>query len=180
VAFVAPFSDRFRSDEELLERTDGWLAPREVLSGHEHIGSVEDRWVCVVARDHAVIGERLTLHDVEAFPWVAPTIRGRALHLHLDGLAAHGIEPRVDVTTDSFAAVPFLVSGTERIGILQESLARAMAESAGLRVLDCPWTVQPLHITFWWSAKREGDVGHAWFREVVRQLLLNTRLQSDG
>jgi DNA-binding transcriptional LysR family regulator len=168
LAFVSPFSGQFRHDEDILEGADGWFAPREMLPGRDHIGSVTDRWVCVVARDHPAIGEALTLEDAETYGWVAPAIRGKGLRLHLDGLAAHGVVPRFEVVTDSFSAVPFLVAGSDRIGILQGALAGLLSQASGIRVVDCPWEVQPLYLTFWWSANREGDLGHAWLRGVVQ------------
>jgi DNA-binding transcriptional LysR family regulator len=167
VAFVSPFSDQFGNDEELVDATDGWLAPREVLPGHEHVGAGADRWVCVVDRHHAGVSTSLTLDDAAAYPWVVPAVRGATLRLHRDGLTSHGVEPVVEVTTETFGSVPFLVAGSTRIGLVQESVARRVATAAGVRILECPWTVQPLHLTFWWSPKKNGDLGHAWLRERV-------------
>lgn len=167
VSFVAPFSDLFATNEAIIDSTDGWFAPREMLPGRPHGGSVTDKWVCVVASDHPTVGSTLTLDDVRTNPWVAPTIRGNPLRLHLDGLAAHGIEPTIETTTETFTAVPFLVAGSRRIGILQQSLAELLAPSAAVRILECPWPVQPLQLTFWWSSKRESDPGHAWLRTLV-------------
>lgn len=171
VAFLTPFSDRFGNDEEMLDATDGWLAPREVLPGHEHVGAGADRWVCVVDRDHPDISTTLDLDDAAAHPWVVPAVRGTTLRLHRDGLASHGVEPVVDITTETFSSVPFLVAGSSRIGLVQRSVAQRVATAAGVRVLECPWTVQPLHLTFWWSPKKNGDLGHAWLRERVKGVL---------
>lgn len=168
---VSPFTEPFRTSQDVLEGTDGWLAPREMLPGERSTGLVADQWACVVADDHPTITDTLTLEDVELYPWVAPTIRGRALHLHLDSLAAHGVELSVEVATESFTAVPFLVAGSDRIGVLQRSLALRLAPVAGVRVLECPWAVQPLHLTMWWHQQREDDVGHQWLRGVVDDLM---------
>ncbi|WP_210438984.1 LysR family transcriptional regulator [Nocardioides xinjiangensis] len=180
VAFLAPFSDQFNSDEELVENTDGWLAPREVMPGHEHTGGAADRWVCVVDQDHPTIGGDLTLRDAAAHPWVVPAVRGKTLRLHLDGLAPHGVEPVVEVSTEAFASVPFLIGGTCRIGLVQESLARRLAAVANVRVLECPWPVQPLQLTFWWDPKKDGDLGHAWLRDVVGRFLDQVDLGAPG
>lgn len=171
VLFLAPFSSQFNSEDELVEATDGWLAPREVLPGHEHLGSAPDRWVCVVDKDHPGIGEALTLQDAETYPWVVGAVRGETLRVLTDGLTTHGVEPYVAVSTETFSSVPFLVAGSERIGLVQRSVAQRLAASAGVRVLDCPWFVQPLHITFWWNPKKESDLGHAWLRDVLEALL---------
>ena len=171
VTFLAPFGDQFSNDEELVDATDGWLAPREVLPGHEHVGAGPDRWVCVVDQHHPDIASTLTLANAAAHAWVVPAVRGTTLRLHRDGLASHGVEPTVEVVTESFTSVPFLVAGTSRIGLVQESVAVRLATAAGVRVLECPWPVQPLHLTFWWSAKKSGDLGHAWLRDRVQTVL---------
>ncbi len=171
VTFLAPFGDQFGNDEELVDATDGWLAPREVLPGHEHTGAGADRWVCVVDQHHPSIETTLTLSDAAAHPWVVPAVRGTTLRLHRDGLASHGVEPAVEVVTESFTSVPFLVAGTTRIGLIQASVAVRLATAAGVRVLECPWAVQPLHLTFWWSPKRNGDLGHVWLRERIQAVL---------
>lgn len=180
IAFVSPYSDQYNGDDDLVDATDGWLAPREVFPGHAHLGSAADRWVCVVDQDHPGIGDTLTLHDASAYPWVVPTVRGKTLRLHLDGLTSRGVDPLIEVTTSTFSAVPFLVAGSARIGLVQESLARRCAHSAGVRILECPWPVQPMQLTFWWSPKKEGDLGHAWLRSVVLACLDDTDLGLDG
>ncbi len=167
VTMVAPFTEPFRTGEDIIAGADGWIAPREMLPGANHSGLMSDKWVCVVSEDHPSVGDELTLSDARELPWVSPTIRGKPLGLYLSSLMAHNIEPVVEVSTESFTAVPFLVAGTDRVGVVQQSLARLLASSAGVRVLECPWTVQPLQLTFWWDAGWDSDPAHTWLREVL-------------
>ena len=71
------------------------------------------------------------------------------------------------MTTDSFIAVPFLVGGTDRIGLLQRRLGALLAAAAGVRVQPCPWAVPPLEFTLWYDASRQADPVHRWLRAVV-------------
>jgi DNA-binding transcriptional LysR family regulator len=180
LAFVSPLTRPFRSVDEVLHTAEGWLAPREVLTGHRCTGLLADRWVCVVTDDHPTVRDSLTLQDLRDLSWVAPVIRAEPLRLLLDGLGAHGLEPTLGVTTDSFTAVPFLVAGTDRVGLMQASLANRLAAAAGVRVLPCPWEVQALHVTFGWDAKREADPAHAWLRSVVEQVLVKMGSPDEG
>ncbi len=168
---VTPFAEPFRTAEDVVLGTDGWVAPREVLVGYPSTGMLADRWVCVVADDNAGVGEDLSLDNMRDLRWVAPTVRGEPLRLHLDGLAAVGVEPVLALTTPSFASVPFLVAGTDRIGLLQHSLASLLAAQAGVRVLECPWSVQALHLTFWWDKQYEEDPAHRWLRALVEDTM---------
>lgn len=166
VSFVSPFVEPFRTGDDVLAGTDGWLAPTEMLSGRDHVGEWWDRWVCVVADDHPSVGTTLSLEDVDRLRWVIPTIRGNPIS-HLETLAAHGIVPTVDVHTEGFLAVPFLVGGTERIGIVQAAVAGRLAGAAGVRVVECPWPVMPLRVTFWWDQRWSSDPAHAWLRSTI-------------
>ncbi|WP_167736791.1 LysR family transcriptional regulator [Nocardioides sp. 1609] len=170
-SFVAPFVEPFRTYDDIVAGTDGWFAPREMMPNQSCTGLMSDSWVCVVDLEHPEVGDALTLADAQRLPWVAPTIRGAPLRVHVDALMAHGVEPVVEVFTESFTAVPFLVAGTTRLGIMQRAVAERLAPAAGVRILECPWAVQPLHVTFWWDLRWESDPAHTWLRSVVDQVM---------
>ena len=47
-----------------------------------------------------------------------------------------GIERHVDVVIENFLAMPFLLAGTQRVGVLQERLAHKLQASAGVRIIE--------------------------------------------
>lgn len=155
------------SPADWLAAHDGWLGPREAIPTMSSSGLVTDRWVCVVDRDHPTIGDRLGIDEVVEHRWIVPT-RPRDHDLPWrQRLFAHGIELPIASSTESFSAVPFLVSGTPLVGIVQHALAVRFAEHCRLRVLEVPWSMLPLSLTLWWHPNREHDLAHAWFREQV-------------
>ncbi len=177
VTFVAPFVEPFRTNDDILANTDGWIAPSEMLPGRDHTGELWDRWVCVVDDAHPTIGSALPLDEVAHHAWVIPTIRGLPIS-HVGAFAAHGIDARIQVCTEGFSAVPFLVAGTERVGVVQHRVAMRLARSAGVRIVECPWPVQPLRLTFWWDRRWASDPAHAWLRETVAASMV-TRAAED-
>jgi DNA-binding transcriptional LysR family regulator len=78
-----------------------------------------------------------------------------------------GVEPDVHVVTESFLPVPFLVTGTPRVALLQRQLATRLAGAAGVRILDCPWDVVPLKEAFWWHPAHRADPAHGWLRRMM-------------
>lgn len=105
----------------LLSTADGLFIPHGVISGYPAVNLFSDRWVFLVAEDNDSVGDRLTLDDLARLPWVtylrtydAPAVRQ---------LSMIGIEPRVEVSAATFQALPFLVAGTRRVALIQESLA---------------------------------------------------------
>lgn len=173
LSFANPFVPRPSDAEDILTGMDGWLGPREGFEGSdaEPCGLLSDRWMCVVDQHHPVVGAELTLADVGALPWVASTVPGGRRMIRIEPIRAAGVEPRVEVVTDSFAAVPFLVAGTERIGLVQGGIGTRLAQAAGVRLLECPWTMPPLHLTMWWHPDREDDPAHVWLRAVVESCM---------
>jgi DNA-binding transcriptional LysR family regulator len=169
--FVWPFTRATAEANDLLATVDGWLAPRELLSGVPFDGLVADRWVCVVSETNDRVGDVLTLQDVAALPWVIPAMRSRTPLPQLKQLNAHGIQPTYEVMTDTFASVPFLVAGTDRLGIVQERIARRLAPAARVRILECPWTMAPVHFTLWSSPSVQSSPAHRWLREFTTRVL---------
>ena len=152
-----------------LRSVDGMLLPHGYLSELPSLEVYEDSWVLVVSADNEDVRGELTLDQLRDLPWVMPHQGRGTLTPAARQLAMLGVEPRVELSVESFLALPFLVAGTRRIGLLQQHLAAKIAASAGVRVLSCPWDVVPLREVYWWHPKHEADPGHAWFRDVVLQ-----------
>ncbi|TXS48155.1 LysR family transcriptional regulator [Streptomyces sp. t39] len=149
----------------LLSTTDGLLMPHGVVTGMPYSDLYTDEWVFLVAEDNADVGDTLTRDDLARLPWVAyqrtydaPAVRQ---------LAMLGIEPRVEVSADSFQSLPFLVEGTGRIALLQRRLALLLSGSAAVRLLDPPYDAVPLRQALWWHPVHAHDAAHTWLRETA-------------
>jgi DNA-binding transcriptional LysR family regulator len=80
-----------------------------------------------------------------------------------------GIARRVEVSTFSFTAVPFLVVGTERIATLHVRLARHAARSLPLKVLPLPVPMPKMEESMQWHKYRTQDLGLVWLREQLHE-----------
>jgi DNA-binding transcriptional LysR family regulator len=85
-------------------------------------------------------------------------------------LSMLGIEPRVEVSVDSFHTLPALVAGTRRIALVQARLARLLAPLAAVRVLDPPYEAVPLREALWWHPVHTHDGAHTWLRETAARV----------
>ncbi|MEU0042686.1 LysR family transcriptional regulator [Streptomyces werraensis] len=154
--------------DTLLSTTDGLLMPHGVVSDFPATDLYQDRWVFLVADDHPSVDERLTREDLARLPWVtyqrtydAPAVRQ---------LGMLGIEPRVEVSVDSFQIMPLLVSGTRRIALIQARLARLLAPLAAVRVVEPPYEAVPLREALWWHPVHTHDAAHIWLRETAARV----------
>jgi DNA-binding transcriptional LysR family regulator len=152
----------------LLTTSDGLFMPHGVISGFPAVDLFTDRWVILVAADNPEVGDRLTLADLARLPWAAYQRASDALAARQ--LAMIGVEPQVEVYADSFQLLPFLVAGTRRVALIQESLARLLEGVADVRVLRPPYDAVPLQEAMWWHPVHTHDAAHVWLRETAARV----------
>jgi DNA-binding transcriptional LysR family regulator len=150
-----------------LSTVDGLFMPHGIISGLPAVDLYRDRWVCAVAEDNDEVGDSITLEQLAALPWAsyqrfydAPVNRQ---------LSLLGIEPRVQVSVDSFQLLPIMVAGTRRVAMIQALLAErlSLGPGSGIRLLDCPFDAVPVQEALWWHPVHTHDSGHLWLRETV-------------
>lgn len=161
-------ADVTEDTETLLSTADGLLMPHGVISGFPAVELFADRWAVLVAESNDEVGDRLTMDDLARLPWVtyqrtydAPAARQ---------LSMLGVDPRVEVSVDSFQVLPFLVAGTRRIALVQQRLAERLSEVAAVRVLDAPYEAVTLHEALWWHPVHTHDAAHIWLRETAARV----------
>ncbi|MFJ9019533.1 LysR family transcriptional regulator [Streptomyces sp. NPDC102259] len=166
--FQRPPTDVTEETAPLLGAADGLLMPHGVISGFPAVELFTDGWAFLVAETNEEVGDRLTMDDLARLPWVtyqrtydAPAARQ---------LSMLGIEPRVEVSVDSFQVLPFLVAGTRRIALVQQRLAEQLRGVAAVRVMAAPYEVVPLQEALWWHPVHTHDAAHIWLRETAARV----------
>jgi DNA-binding transcriptional LysR family regulator len=153
--------------EQTLLTTDLLVLPHGFVTDLPHADLLRDRWVLVVSADHPEVGEELGLEQLTTLPWVAtyygPTASTPAARV----MRMLGIEPRVEVVTESFLTVPGLVAGSRRIALLQERLVRLLPAGVGVRAVPTPFDAGPLVDAMWWHPVYGPDPEHGFFRDLV-------------
>lgn len=152
----------------VLVSTDLLLLPHGfLLADLPHRDLYRDEWVCVVAADNAEAGDALTIGRLQTMPWVmtyhGPTAATPAAR-HLRTL---GIEPHVQVVTETFLTIPGLVRGSDRVALLQRRLADRIAPGSGVRVLPCPYEAGELVEAMWWHPIHDDDPDHRYLRDLI-------------
>ncbi|SDR48131.1 transcriptional regulator, LysR family [Rhizobiales bacterium GAS191] len=123
--------------------------------------------VCVVRRDHPVIAKGLTLERFVALSHLLVTITGRG-EVPVDvALARHGLSRRVAMRLPHFLAAPMLVAESDMILSLPRRLARRIAVSTPIAVLELPFEIGFFTPSMIWHERRQDDPAHAWLRQQV-------------
>jgi len=154
---------------QTLLSTDLIILPHGFISDLPHVDLHRDRWVLVVSADNADVGDALTVGQLETMPWVATYHGPTASTPAARQMRMLGIEPRVQVVTESFLTVPGLVAGSGRIALLQERLVQLLPLDAGVRALPPPFELGPLVEAMWWHPVYDRDPEHQFFRDLVRR-----------
>jgi DNA-binding transcriptional LysR family regulator len=161
-AVVANASDSLRD-------FDGLFIPHGVLNNVAHQDLFVDRWVCIVADSNRAVGDTLELAQLSQLRWIF-TYSGQSEYTPASKqMELLGIDARIDIVTPNFLALPALLAGTDRIALVQESLALLMGRAGGLRILEAPFPVVPLREAFWWNAVHNRDPEHVWLRSALAE-----------
>lgn len=152
----------------LLE-VDGLVLPRASVPDFPFVDVATDDWVLVVSRHLAPADAGLSLPELQTRPWV--TFRLHGGHVPpLEYLHSQGIETRIDVVVSDFVSIPFLVAGTDRIGLLPRRLATLLAEPSQTRVVESPVPLPALIMTLLFHPAKELDPAHAWLRQLLARM----------
>lgn len=84
-------------------------------------------------------------------------------------IRARGIERRTDVECYSFAALPSLIVGTDRLAIVHRFLARTLARGLPVALHDLPFEVPNLDEQMQWHPYKSQDHGLSWLRLLLRR-----------
>lgn len=127
-----------------------------------------DRWVAVVATDHASVADAITLDQLATLPHVAfdtaPQRRPLAPYEALDRL---GVQYTVRMQVHDFLLAPLVLAGSDLVACTQERAAWVLAAGGLVRILPLPLEVDPLGIDMVWDPRRVADLGALWLREQV-------------
>lgn len=153
-----------------IRAVDGIVLPHGFIADMPHADLFTDDWVGVADPGHPVLAAEVTLESLAGLPWVLSYDTPTAFTPAQQHLRLLGIEVSATVVVDTFTAIPFFVTGTRRIAMLQRRLVERLAGTVGLATFPLPFAPVPLRESFWWHPTRRSDPAHQWLRGVLRSL----------
>ena len=154
-----------RGDADLLVIPKAYVSP-----DHATELLFNDEFVCAVWRDSS--------HARQALSFERYASAGHVVMQPVDTdkpafeswfVQRYGLSRRVEVTTYSFAALPFLVVGTERIATVHSLLARTIEPALPIVLLPLPLPMPPFEQAMQWHKHRSLDPGLVWLRGLMQQ-----------
>ncbi|MFG1643487.1 LysR family transcriptional regulator [Amycolatopsis sp. NPDC049252] len=152
-----------------LVHTDLLVIPHGFVDDLPHQDLYRDEWVCLVAAGNTAVEDSLTVEQLETMPWVVTYHGPTASTPAARQMRMLGIEPHIQVVTETFLTVPGLIAGSGRVALVQRRLADEIPAELGVRALPCPFDATPLVEAMWWHPMYDDDPEHRYLRDVVQR-----------
>ncbi|HUJ58325.1 MAG TPA: LysR family transcriptional regulator [Kofleriaceae bacterium] len=130
----------------------------------------EDRFCCVVRRDHPQVRGRVSLALYTSLHHVLVAPRGRPGATVDRALGRLGEHRRVSRSLPYFLSALHCVAESDCIATVSIRLARAHAERFGLQIVKPPIELPPYTIEQVWHPRVETDPAHVWMRRLVARV----------
>lgn len=131
---------------------------------------LRDRFVCVVRKKHPLTRGPVTEARLVAYEHLSISHRGR-LKGPIDALLAKNkLQRRVVAAVPSSTTALMAVATSDLVTAAPRSVARALASTLPITLIDPPWPLPPLAIAQTWHPRFDEDPAHRWLRECLARL----------
>lgn len=146
-----------------LAITAGGFAER--LLSRQVLG--EGGYACLVDRDSLAPGQQqIELQEFVAREHILVS-SGGFIGITDEGLAAVGLSRRVCASTTHFAALPFLLKGSQAVATIPAHAAESIAALSGLALLPCPLALPRYPVELGWRTSTQIDPVLVKVREAI-------------
>lgn len=149
---------------------DLMLIPEEfLLTNHPSLLLVEEKHVVVACKNNNVFNKRISESAFFSAGHVAVTLGPRRDPSFTERrMEILGMQRKVDIYAPSFSALPWLLLNTERIAVMQESLAHKYADVLPLKISPMPFEFPGMRLMAQYHNARESDQGLKWFMQILQ------------
>ncbi|VWX59872.1 LysR-family transcriptional regulator [Burkholderiales bacterium 8X] len=135
----------------------------------------EQDFVCLVARNHPRIGDRLTRKRFEAEAHAVISSSGTGHFIVDKTIAKLGLERKIVARLSSFLSVARIVAHTELVVIVPRILGQVLATQEPVRLLEPPFALPAYAVKQLWHERFHADPGNAWLRQTTARLFARGR-----
>ncbi|MGF6317927.1 LysR family transcriptional regulator [Pseudomonas frederiksbergensis] len=125
-------------------------------------------WLCLANPNHPRIGPRFTLKHYLGENHVAIS-SGTGAQVD-ESLRRQRRQRKVALTLSGFLGLGGIISTTDLIATLPRHIGETLAQTAGLRVLECPISLPAVSVNQYWHARYNNDPANRWLRGICAQL----------
>jgi DNA-binding transcriptional LysR family regulator len=160
---------------KMLESGDADLAVGfmpELEAGFYQQKLFDQRFVCVVRKDHPRIHSRLTQGMFKREKHVLVSGAGAGNELVERELDRLGVQRNISLHLPDFLGIGALVAQTELMITVPERVAETLLRIADVKVFKPPFTLPGFAIKQHWHERYQQDPSNKWLRSVIADLFL--------
>ncbi len=129
---------------------------------------LEDEIVCLVAADHPLARQGMTLQDYQQAAHVVPLPYSITQRGVIDSvLASARIERDERLVVQSFNLAPYLLAGTDLVFTTSRHFATFYANLLPLAILPAPLPFPPMRFYQLWHERNHQSASHRWLRRLL-------------
>ncbi len=159
-----PFDQLARGDADVV------IVPsreEEAPSGIRSRALYDERFVCLVRRDHPVVGQTLDLDTWTSLRHVFIAPRGTPGGVVDTALAAMGKTRRVALAVPHFLMAPHIVAESDLVLTLGEHVAQAFVRILPVRIVEAPVKLPTFNLRMFWHERQHRVPAQQWFRALM-------------
>lgn len=137
-------------------RTETWLT--EPLAG-------------LVAREHPVVTERITLAQLTELPHVFHSPLGTRESIVDTWLASQDLKRSISVNSQSYMSAAAIVSQSDHLLVLPHKVATMLAAALPLKTVTLPQHMPAYHLNCVWHPLHDRQPALQWLRGLLRSLI---------
>jgi len=130
----------------------------------------EERFVCILRRDHPAARRRLTLDAWLALTHLLVSPENERFGLVDAALSKRGLKRRLGLTLPQMYAAPALVAGSDLVATLMAGVVEASGFAASLRVLHPPIELPTVRFELFWHRRNDAHPAQRWLRGCIAAL----------
>jgi DNA-binding transcriptional LysR family regulator len=147
------------------------LMPADARSGVHARKLFDDRFVCVVRKDHPLAGKKLTLARFAGASHALISPRGTEGGFVDDALTKLGMRRHVALALPHFLVAPHIVAASDLVLTLAARIASVLVRPLGLVALAPPVELglEGFTVSASWHDRTHGDPARRWVRELIAE-----------
>jgi len=157
---------------EELERghVDFLMMPKSVIhETHPSTDLFSEGFVCIGCATNEKVSEDMTIESYMELGHVTVQFGTNRVSSQDQLLlkVEHGLEPRTEIITSTFNAIPQFLPGTKRIATVYRHLAEHWQQFLPIKTVPVPVTLPAVTWAIQWHKFRDHDPGLKWMREQI-------------
>lgn len=178
---VLRFAPEGESDDDALRegRIDLDIGALREMGPEVRIQTIfRDHYAGLARPGHPIFDGELSAERFAAFDQISVSRRGRATGPIDDALDAMGLVRRVPLIVPYFQSAITALPHTDLIGLIPRHVLDGIAPlKPDLRAFDLPLPLETIVVAQAWHPRFDGDAGHRFLRQCVREICARTSLQ---